>query len=303
MASDTRRAIDSAALARARQRMARADAAPWLHSEVARRMAERLPLIKLRPTVAIDWWPRLGASRELLRAAYPGTRFVQVQPAEWNTLPSEPWWRALIRRAPVAVSAADVQPAAAQLVWANMVLHAVDDPGTLFARWQHALAVDGLLMFSTLGPGTLSSLRALYADAGWGPAHAPFVDMHDLGDMLVAKGLADPVMDQETLRLTWATPEALLAELRGLGINADPTRHAGLRTPSWRARLAAALAERAAPDGRVAMEFEIVYGHAFKPSPRVRASGETVVSVEALRQMARTPPRGPRQGGRDEVLG
>jgi hypothetical protein len=34
---------------------------------------------------------------------------------------------------------------------------------------------------------------------------APLVDMHDLGDMLVQAGFADPVMDQETLTLTWPT--------------------------------------------------------------------------------------------------
>ena len=59
--------------------------------------------------------------------------------------------------------------------------------------------------------------------------------MHDLGDMLVQAGFADPVMDQEMLTLTWPDAEALLAELRALGGNADPARCAGLRTPRWRA--------------------------------------------------------------------
>jgi malonyl-CoA O-methyltransferase len=113
--------------------------------------------------------------------------------------------------------------------------------------------------------------------------------MHDLGDMLVAAGFAEPVMDQEPLRLTWATPHAALAELRSLGTNADPARFAGLRTPRWRARLHAALAERAQADGRVALGFEVVYGHAFKPAPRV--AGETRVAVDDLQRMARASPR------------
>ena len=53
------------------------------------------------------------------------------------------------------------------------------------AAWHRALAVDGFLMFSTLGPGSLEGLRGLYAARGWPPPHAPFVDMHDLGDLLV----------------------------------------------------------------------------------------------------------------------
>jgi malonyl-CoA O-methyltransferase len=106
--------------------------------------------------------------------------------------------------------------------------------------------------------------------------------------MLVRAGFADPVMDQEVLRLTWATPDELLTELRALGLNADPARCAGLRTPRWRARLGEALAEHAGADGRIALEFEIVYGHAFNPPPRVAVTGETRLSAADLQRMART---------------
>jgi len=104
------------------------------------------------------------------------------------------------------------------------------------------------------------------------------------------------VMDQEMLRLTWATPAALLSELRGLGANAEPARHPGLRTPRWRARLEAALAERAGTDGRIALEFEIVYGHAFNPPPRVVVTGETRLTAADLQRMARTGRKDPSLG-------
>jgi malonyl-CoA O-methyltransferase len=296
LAIDTRRAIDRAALARAVQRQSLAPAAPWLHGEAARRMAERLPVVRCKPTVVIDWWSHAGASRDLLGAVYPQARVLRVEPAAAIARPVLPWWQAVLRRRALSIEASDLQPAAAQLVWANMMLHAFDDPGALLRQWHAALAIDGFLMFSTLGPGTLKTLREVYRDAGWGAAHAPFVDMHDLGDMLVGTGFAEPVMDQEALRLTWAAPAALLAELRGLGINADPSRHAGLRTPRWRTRLESALAERAGADGRIALEFELVYGHAFKPPPRLRVTGQTQVSVDELQRMARA-------GRRDRGLG
>ena len=116
--------------------------------------------------------------------------------------------------------------------------------------------------------------------------------MHDLGDMLVRAGFADPVMDQELLRLTWATPAALREELRSLGGNADPMRQPGLRTPRWRARLDALLTQRAGPDGRIALEFEVVYGHAFVAPPRLAVGAETRVGVDQLRDMARAARRG-----------
>lgn len=289
-----RRAIDAAALLRVATRQARAAAAPWLHGEVARRMAERLPVIRQKPATVIDWWAHAGASRAVLAQAYPKAQRLRVEVLAVPVAPPgpPPWWstRRWRREAP-PVGEAEVPAAAGELLWANMMLHAVADPLPLMQCWRRALAVDGFLMFSTLGPDTLAGLRALYREAGWGAAHAPFIDMHDLGDMLVAAGFADPVMDQERLRLTWATPEALLAELRGLGGNADPGRHAGLRTPRWRARLLGALRERADAHGRIALDFELVYGHAFNPPPRARLAAETHVTADELRAMARSGRR------------
>jgi len=178
----------------------------------------------------------------------------------------------------------------ARLLWANMVLHGIADPPALFARWHALLAVEGLVAFSCLGPGTLAELRELYAALDW-PAPTPgFIDMHDLGDMLVAAGFADPVLDQETLTLSWASAEALLAELRELGGNAAPDRFRGLRTPAWRRRLVAALAARAGADGRIALSFEIAYGHGFKAAPRLQG-GDVAVSLDDMRTMVRQPRR------------
>ena len=102
-------------------------------------------------------------------------------------------------------------------------------------------------------------------------------------------------MDVEPLTLTWPSPSALLTELRGLGRNLHPARYAGLRTPRWRERLLRALAERAGRDGRIAMSFEIVYGHAIKPAPRAALEPETAVALSDMRDMLRAHnARGPR---------
>jgi malonyl-CoA O-methyltransferase len=286
------RAIDAAALARVQRRQALASSVPWLHAEVARRMAERLLIIRRQPETVIDWWSHSGASQALLAAAYPNARQMRVGatpvPSSQDPAVRAPWWSARRwRPEPPPIDEAALPAGAGQLLWANMMLHAVPDPEALMKRWRRALAVDGFLMFSTLGPDTLAGLRALYRDAGWGVPHAAFTDMHDLGDMLVAAGFADPVMDQERLTLTWATPERLLDEMRTLGANADPARFAGLRTPRWRARLHDALRERAGADGRIALEFELVYGHAFNPLPRAKMAGETRVPLDEMRAMAR----------------
>ncbi len=298
--STTLRHLDVSAVRSALRRLARAEAAPWLHTEVARRMAERLEFILVKPETVLEWWGFAGAGAAPLAARYPHSHRLVVEPTEalrerGRAAAKSPWWSMKHWRGspPQVLLPDDVQPASTHLVWANMMLHASVDPAALIGRWHRALAVDGFVMFSCLGPGTLRELRDLYRDLGWPPAMAEFVDMHDLGDMLVHAGFADPVMDQEVLNLSWDSPAALLAELRGLGVNASPDRHAGLRTPRWKDRLTEALTQRAGPDGRIHLSFEVAYGHAFKVPPRVPLSAESTVSLNDMRALVRAkPPRG-----------
>ena len=291
------RRLDPVAVRAALRRLARAPAPPWLHGEVARRMAEKLPLILHRPDTVIDWWSTLGAGAAHLAQAYPKARHVRVEPdAVWAQRGRDearrPWWAALRGRPRAAAVLEERNTVApdAGLIWANMMLHAVVDPSALFERWRELLRIDGFVMFSCLGPGTLRELRALYQRAGW-PAPTPgFVDMHDLGDMLVHAGFADPVMDQEILTLRWNSPGALLAELGGLGGNTAPERIAGLRTPRWRARLERELESLRGADGTFGLSFEVAYGHAFKAAPRVRADAPTTVSLDEMRALVRSRP-------------
>ena len=279
--------------------MARAPEPPWLHREVARRMSERLAPMRSRPARVLDWWAGVGGGAAALRERYPKAEIVPVE-ADANWLDRRvasarnPWWPFGAR--PVAAHAASEDDAAlgrAQLVWANMMLHGVVDPPALFARWQRLLDVDGMVVLSCLGPGTLRELRDLYATAGWAAPTPGFVDMHDLGDMLVAAGFAEPVMDQETLTLSWPNAEALLPSCASSAATPHRTG-SGLRTPgagvaAWWARSPRC----AGTDGRIALSFEVAYGHGFKAAPRARAGEPVSVPLEDMRALMRKPA-GPR---------
>ncbi len=277
------------------RRLAQAAEPPLLHREVARRMAERLEIIRLQPTRVIDWWSWLGAGGPWLERAYPKAQRTVVEPTAALQARSAaelalPWWspRRWQAGAPQVLLEREPLPEGAQLVWANMMLHAAADPPALFERWQRALAVDGFVMFSCLGPGTLRELRALYARLGWGEATPTFVDMHDLGDMLVQAGFADPVMDQEVLTLQWRDADALLAELHGLGTNAAPQRFPGCRTPRWREHLRLELGRLANDQDQISMSFEVAYGHAFRAAPRSRVAEVTNVPLDDMRALIRS---------------
>ena len=265
---------------------------PWLHEEVARRMEERLAWIKLQPKRWAHWEAVRGGlqAHAQLSRRYPDAECFVVEPDARRSMGAvkalaKPWWN------PARWTAASVRfqvppEASVQMLWANMLLHHAADPQALMAQWHRALAVDGFVMFSCFGPDTLRELRGLYQSLGWpAPAHE-FTDMHDWGDMLVQAGFAEPVMDMERITLSFETPQRLLRELRELGRNLHPGRFAGLRGRMWLTCLHEALAARLAradEAGRMTLTFEIIYGHAFKPAPRLKLQAESQVSLEEMR--------------------
>jgi malonyl-CoA O-methyltransferase len=271
---------------------------PWLHEEVARRMEDRLQWIRLQPRAWADWDPVRGglAAHALLERRYPGAEcFVPGAGADRARLAldqlARPWWRRW-RAAPL--HRGPVPEGAVQMVWANMALHMSPQPQMLLAQWHRALAVDGFLMFSCLGPDTLRELHGLYRALGWPPAGHDFTDMHDWGDMLVHAGFAEPVMDMERITLTWETAPRMLEELRELGANLHPARFPALRGAQWKRRLLQQLeGSLRQPDGRLALTFEVIYGHALKPSARVRVSEESAVSLRDMRAMLQSGKTAP----------
>jgi malonyl-CoA O-methyltransferase len=111
-----------------------------------------------------------------------------------------------------------------------------------------------------------------------------FTDMHDIGDLLVAAGFAEPVMDMEMITVTYADLEALAADLRASGaVNAAAGRRRGLTHPVLWRQVRAAYEQRRR-EGRLPVSFEVVYGSAWKPEPRVAADGRSIVSLDGLRR-------------------
>lgn len=252
------------------------DEAAVLANEVSLRMTARLEYIKLAPARVADIGCATGDGIRALRARYP-----QALPLAIDYAPAMlaevqrrvPWTDRLRRRAPRCL-AADVRalPLAngtLGLAWSNLMLHWLDDPLPAFRELQRVLEVGGLLMFSTLGPDTLQELRAAGATT-----LRRFHDMHDLGDMLVAAGFADPVMDMEKIELSYASPRGLLRDQRLLGVRDGLLGPLGYREGrrvfrAWRRR-----------DGRLPATFEIVYGHAWKAEPKTTADGRAIIQFK-----------------------
>ena len=273
------------------------DAAAALQREVSRRLAERLDVVKLVPSVALDAGCGTGEALGELATRYPNARWVALDAAAPMVDAARARWqrsRSLVTRllGPLArgagapayvcgdVTALPLAHSSVELVWSNLVLQWVDDPRRAFEEFRRVLAVGGLLTFTTFGPDTLKELSRAFAGIDGYTHVSRFLDMHDLGDMLVQSGFADPVMDMEMLTVTYASPAALLAELKALGAtNQTRGRPRGLTGRRRRQALDVALASLAR-DGRIPATFEVVYGHAWKGEPRRTAEGLAVVKLE-----------------------
>jgi malonyl-CoA O-methyltransferase len=261
-----------------------AESSPWLHEEVARRMEERLEWIKLKPTHWVHWAPGCGGmqAHALIARRYPAAECCVVEAtaaqSDYATKHlAKPWWKPH-RWVGKATRFETPQDGSVQMLWANMALHMSADPQALMLQWHRALAVDGFVMFSCLGPDSLKELRDIYKAQGWPQPSHDFTDMHDWGDMLVGAGFAEPVMDMERITLTFDTPERLLEELRGLGRNLHTHRFPALRGRKWHQQLTTSVSKFP-----IQLTFEINYGHAFKPQPRMNMRPETVLTLEQMK--------------------
>ena len=236
-------------------------------------MLERLDYVKLAPRRILD--AGSGPPRRLFAKRYPKAQVIAV---DFSLAMLQSAKKRLFERNRPAAVCADLASlplgdASLDLAWSNMALHWLGEPLAALRELHRVLAPEGLLMFSTLGPDTLKELRAA---AGERRVHA-FLDMHDLGDMLVACGFAAPVMDMELLQMAYGDAAALLADLRRSGqTSARADRSRGLAGRRFAAELRAALG--AAPRAT----FEVVYGHAWKARARV---GEDVKSIRIHRRV------------------
>lgn len=258
-------ALDRRAARRNFERAARTyAAAARLEAEVGARMLERLDYVKLEPQRILD--AGSGPPGRALGKRYPQAGVFAVDFSRQMLLLGRR--KLLERKAPQAVCGdMECLPLAAgcmDLVWSNMALHWAGDTAAALREFERVLAPGGLLMFSTLGPDTLKELRAA---AGAARVHA-FLDMHDLGDLLVGAGFSSPVMDMEMLTLRYADPARLVADLRASGqTNARRDRRRGLAARALRPILRQAPAQAS---------FEVVYGHAWKGAARSETEPKTI---------------------------
>lgn len=264
------------------------DAAAVLQREVCVRMLEKLDYIKLRPAHLLDVGSGTGWGTRQLSERYPQAEITALDIALGMLRAARgtsSWWQKLFRGKRESFLCADAEalPLAAhsmEMVWSNLALQWCNDLPATFAELSRVIKTDGLLMFSTFGPDTLQELRIAFHDVDSYSHVNRFADMHDIGDMLVAAGFADPVMEMEKITLTYDDARAVMQDLKRIGAhNATAGRAPGMLGKAKWAQIVHNY-ETLRRDGKLPATFEIIYGHAWKPAPRKLTDGRAIINTD-----------------------
>lgn len=283
---EVRRAFDHAALTY--------DAHAVLQREVCDRLLTRLDFMTLQPDRVLDVGTGTGYGLAHLHTRYPVAELcaLDIAPAMLAAararLPQPTWARRTLSRfgsqpacaAHLVCADMDRLPLAensVDLIWSSLALQWAHDLEATLRGFHRTLAPGGLLIFATFGPDTLKELRGAFTAIDDAPHVNRFIDLHDIGDMLIHAGFASPVMEMEMLTLTYSDLKTLMHDLKGIGAhNAATSRRRGLLGKSAWARLEQAYdAQRR--DGRLPATFEVVYGHAWAGDKTRREDGRQVI--------------------------
>jgi malonyl-CoA O-methyltransferase len=255
----------------------RYDEAAVLQKEVGQRLLERLDYVRLQPECILDLGSGTGLCAAALNQLYKKAQIISldIAPAMLQQAKNKLSWleKTFSGKQRFICADADYLPLKDQsvdMIISNLTLQWCPDLDHTFGELRRVLKPDGLFMFTTLGPDTLKELRQSWQAVDADIHVHNFIDMHDVGDALLRSRFADPVMDMETITMTYRDARTLMQDLKTLGAhNASPARPKGL---TGRRRLESMLAayEQFRTEGVLPATYEVVYGQAW--TTHVKAS-------------------------------
>ena len=259
--------------------------------EIGLRLLERLSYLKIAPKRILDLGCGPGVFSRELSLLYPKAHVVglDIAPAMLALADKKQGWRhkwslvaADMKNMPFATGMFD-------LVFANQVIHWGGPLAGVFRELNRVMNVNGCFMFTTLGPDTFKELRASWASVNSFAHVNEFIDMHDVGDSLLAEYFLDPVMDMELLAVHYESIAKLVRALKKQGVkNINPQRNQGLTgKASWQ-QFENNYQSLQTENGKFPLSYEVVYGHAWKGEKRKTERGvETLIPISQISKSGR----------------
>lgn len=233
-----------------------------MQREICERLVGRLDYIKCQPTTILDMSLHPSQSEAALRQRFPKAQYIAATPCVDELKQRK---RGLFKKpcsVAVPVDRLALADASVDFIFMNLTLLWANDWPQLLQDCYRVLKPKGMLLFTSLGPDTLQELRHAFSHVDDATHVHQFVDMHDVGDVLLKAGFENPVMDIEQLQFRYKNLRQLTTDLKLTAINnLSATRRRALMTPrQW------AVVERnyvLTEDNQLDATFEFVYGHAW----------------------------------------
>jgi malonyl-CoA O-methyltransferase len=242
------------------------DHAAMLPKEVQSRLLERLQYMRHQPETIVDLGCGTGAAVRGLQKTYPRARVHAVDIAGQMLKQARSRYRLLSKQRMVVADMEHLPFAehSFDLVFSSLALPWCNDLKATLKEFARVSRPGALLLFTSFGPATLGELAASWLALDAHPHVHRFVDMHDVGDAMMAAGFTQPVVDAETIRVEYREFRDLLIDLRDSGAsNADVGRRRGLTTPAQLRDLEKSYRRQGFERDRFVASYEIVYGHAW----------------------------------------
>ena len=260
------------------------DDAAMLQKEVCRRLLQKLDYIKLSPQLILDAGVGTGEAVAPLMKRYKKSRVIALDLSE-RMLAKALRHGSLLRKPELICADVEQLPFrenSFELIFSSLTLQWCNDLQATMQGLLRVLKPGGLLMFTSFGPDTLKELRTCWKQIDDAVHVNQFTDMHDVGDGLLEAGFADPVMEAETITVSYESIDKLMADLRAIGANttAEGSR-AGLTAPSVLSTLRQAY-EVYRHENRLPASYEVLYGHAWKPAASQPQKHELRVNISEL---------------------
>ncbi|MGB0132745.1 malonyl-ACP O-methyltransferase BioC [Dokdonella sp.] len=266
-----------------------------LQDEVQQRLQERLDDLHVAPKTILDVGSGTARGTARLRKRYPHAQTIALDlalPMLRAARKHRSWLRPFSRVCADA-EALPLSEASVDLLHSSLCLQWCGQLGTVLDEFRRVLRPQGTLLFRTFGPQTLHELRDAFAEVDSTPHVSRFLDIHQVGDALLAAGFRDPVLERDSFAVTYSDVLGLMRELRAIGAtNADTDRSRGLTGKQHLNRVVAAY-EKFRHDGRLPASYEVVYAQARAPEssqPRRSEDGGAIASfpIDRLRGSRRS---------------
>jgi len=262
-----------------------------LQKEIANRLVERLRNENLQPQTVVDLGCGVGSMTREISTLYNKAQVyaLDIAPAMLQQArQNAPRWFSRQHFCCADASRLPLATASVDLLVSNLMLQWCTDYAQVFREFARVLKSNGVVLFSSFGPDTLTELRASWAAVDEFMHVNEFIDIHLLGDAMAQAGLRQAAMDVDWLTVTFDDVPTALQHLKKIGAhNVLSQRQRGLLGKQKYQRLIEAYAAHQQDDGRIPASYEVVYGYALGsafPGQQQQTDGSVHIPLETLRQ-------------------